>query len=100
MTVPFDTPLRVSAKVLCQEVHGEAVLLDLAGERYYSLNGMGTRVWRFLAGGLSVPAIYARILAEYEVEAQVLTQDLKTLLQDLMTAGLIEVAAPAADAAD
>ncbi|WP_157817950.1 PqqD family protein [Candidatus Thiodictyon syntrophicum] len=100
MTVSFDDPLRISEQVLYQEVHGETVLLDLAGERYYSLNDVGTRVWSLLGRGLSVTEIHACILAEYAVEPEVLTRDLATLLSDLTTTGLITVAVPAENAAD
>ena len=38
----------ISPDVLAQEVGGETVLLDLKGEAYFGLNGVGTRVWQLL----------------------------------------------------
>jgi hypothetical protein len=39
---------QISPDVLSQEVHGETVLLDLAGETYFGLNEVGTRIWQLL----------------------------------------------------
>lgn len=91
MTLPFDVPLEISSNMLWQEVQGEAVLLDLAGERYYSLNGVGTRVWTLLIRGLSAEEIYADILNEYDVEPEALRRDLVHLLDALETARLVRV---------
>ena len=35
--------------VLFQELNGEAVILDLASERYFGLDGVGTRFWELIS---------------------------------------------------
>jgi hypothetical protein len=99
MTVSLFSRMRVSGDVLAQEVQGETVLLDLARERYYGLNAMGTRVWAQLGQGLSLSEIHARLLQEYVVEPAVLTQDLIALVEALCRAGLVSVADAEEDAA-
>src|SRR5690606_27195557 len=39
-----------SDQVMFQELDGEAVLLDLSGEAYFGLNGVGTRIWALMEG--------------------------------------------------
>ena len=65
-------------------VHGDrTVLLDLRRGRYYSLDGVGTRVWELLQAGADVPAIVAQIGEEFEAPAEVIVKDVEALLQRL-----------------
>ncbi|HEX6159532.1 MAG TPA: PqqD family protein [Thermoanaerobaculia bacterium] len=41
-----------------------AVLLDLHGGRYYSLNAVGALIWQKLADGVQVPQIEATLVSE------------------------------------
>ena len=45
MSFDFNTRLEHSPEVLFRVLKGESVLLDLDGEFYYGLDGVGTRVW-------------------------------------------------------
>ena len=80
----------VSKDVLFQEVGGETVLLDLASEQYFGLDGVGTRVWQLLNEGLGQGAMVDVLLDEYEVERERLEADVRELLASLLEAGLIE----------
>ena len=76
--------------VLVQTVVGESVLLDLRSQKYFGLNQVGTRAWQLLQQGGDVAAVRARLLEEYDVEAQQLERDLDELLERLLRAGLVE----------
>ena len=43
----------ISPGVLFQEIGGEAVLLDLASERYFGLDDVGTRIRQLAGAGAS-----------------------------------------------
>jgi phosphoribosylformylglycinamidine (FGAM) synthase PurS component len=69
----------------------EAVILDLKSGKYYGLNPVGASIWSLIQQPITVAQIKAALLAEYEVDAETCEQDLQTLLQDLLSNGLIEV---------
>jgi hypothetical protein len=92
MTVSFDKRLVVPADVLMQELEGESVFLNLKTERYFGLDGVGTRVWTVLSQAVSIQAAYDALLAEYDVEPEKLRADLVDLIDRLLVHGLMEVA--------
>ena len=83
--------IRVSPDILISEVGGESVLLNLKNERYFGLDDIGTRMWKVLIASDSIQAAYETLLAEYDVEANRLQQDLDELIQKLLEQGLVEV---------
>ena len=83
VTVPPD--------VLLSELGGESVLLNLATERYFGLDGTGTRIWQVLTTSGTVQAAYRTLLEEYDVGAETLERDLTELLDQLVEAGLLTV---------
>jgi PqqD family protein of HPr-rel-A system len=82
----------ISKDVLAQELDGETVLLDLASESFFGLDAVSTRVWQLLQGGAGQDEIVETLLAEYDVEREVLEQDIEDLLGRLAEAGLIQLA--------
>ena len=91
MTISFAKSVRVPEDVMVREMDGESVLLNLASERYYSLDEVGTRVWGLVTTTESIQAAYDALLAEYEVEPAVLHQDMEALLTSLADNGLIAI---------
>jgi hypothetical protein len=90
-TLTLASRVRVSPDVLLQEAAGEAVLLDTASEHYFGLNQIGTRIWRLLDGGADLRATYDILLAEYDVPAERLEQDVIALVGQLADAGLVAI---------
>lgn len=76
--------------VLLQELGGEAVLLDLAGERYYGLDEVGLRIYQSLSNSHSILETCNILSKEYEVDPVQLRKDLEILINELLKAGLLE----------
>lgn len=91
MAISFAQRLSVPADVLIQELDGESVLLNLKSERYFGLDEVGTRMWALLTGSQSIQHAYDALLAEYEVEPDVLRRDVLTLIDKLLAHGLVEI---------
>lgn len=89
--VTLDSRFGIPEDVLFQELNGEAVILDLASERYFGLDGVGTRFWELLNDDPCVRAAFERLSEEYDVEPARLEQDLLTLASELLQAGLIRL---------
>ena len=90
--VTLAARVRPSTEVLAQEVGGEAVLLDLAGERYFGLDPIGTRIWQLLADAPSLQQVHATLCGEFDAPAERIQADLLALVQELAVAGLVEIA--------
>ena len=88
-----DTVVAIPDQV-STDLDGEAVILSLRDSTYYGLNEVGALVWRLIQTPISVRAICAAILEEYEVEAAQCERDVLALLGDLAANSLIEVKLP------
>lgn len=91
MKIPFESRVSVKPEVLMQEIGGESVILNLASERYYGLDDVGTRMWVALTTHESIQAAYESLLAEYDVEPETLRDDLQGLIEKLIENGLVEI---------
>lgn len=80
-----------SSEVLVQEVGGEAVLLDLASERYFGLDEVGTRIWQLLADDPALARVHATLCSEFQAEPARIQADLLELVSQLSAAGLVEL---------
>jgi hypothetical protein len=79
------------ADVLVRELRGESVLLDLASERYFGLDEVGTGMWRALTGSASVEEALNVLLEEYDVRPVQLRDDIAAFVDTLSRAGLVDV---------
>ncbi len=82
----------VSDSVVCAELDGEAVLLNVDSGIYYGLNVLGTRIWQLLVEGLDEEAIHRQLLDEYDVDRTQLQTDVSDFLAALIARGLLHVA--------
>jgi hypothetical protein len=89
MTVSFSDRVVVPDGVLISQLQEESVLLNLESERYFGLDDVGTRFLAVLTESDSIEAAYERLRDEYDVDAQVLRQDLLVLVEKLIDQGLL-----------
>lgn len=79
----------MSPEVVFEVVDGEAVLLDMNGSTYFSLNRVGTEIWAHLTAADSDEEIISAICRRFETDRQTAESDLRLLLAELMRRGLI-----------
>ena len=92
MTLSFTMRVSVPSDVLMRELlDSESVILNLESERYFGLDEVGTRMWTVLTTSESIQATFEVLLAEYDVDAELLRQDLYELIEKLVEHGLVEV---------
>jgi hypothetical protein len=89
--ISFTNKVVVPETVLFRELEGGAVLPNLKTESYLSLDDVDTRMWRLFSTEPSIQAAYEKLLAEYDVAAEVLCRDVETLLAQMMEHGLVEL---------
>ena len=78
--------------ILITGLQGESVILNLNSERYFGLDDVGTRFLSVLTTANSIQSAYETLLEEYDVEGEVLRQDLISIIKQLVDQGLVEIA--------
>jgi predicted P-loop ATPase len=91
MTISFYDRVRVPDDVLISNLQDESVILNLNNERYYGLDSVGTRILSVLTTSESIEAAYNMLVQEYDIEGDVLRQDLIALVENLVEQGLVEI---------
>jgi hypothetical protein len=91
MSVSFTDRIRVPKDVLISRLQEESVLLNLDNESYYGLDDVGTRMLSVLNSSDSVQSAWLQLVDEYDVDREVLRDDLVSLVERLLDQGLVEV---------
>lgn len=90
-SISFSDRVRVPDEVLISNLQDESVILNLNSERYFGLDDVGTRMLTVLNNSDSIEAAYESLAAEYNVDRQVLRDDLRALVESLLQQGLVTI---------
>ena len=91
MSISFSDRVKIPDDVLISKLQEESVILNLDSERYYGLDDVGTRFLAVLTTSESIEAAHETLASEYDVDPQILRQDLLELVQKLADQGLIQI---------
>ncbi len=89
--VTFSDRAAAPAHVLVRLLDQESVLLNLESEQYFGLDETGTRIWQVVTTSPNIDAAYQELLAEYDVQPEMLRENLNELLGHLVEHGLLQV---------
>jgi Coenzyme PQQ synthesis protein D (PqqD) len=89
VTLAFSDRVEVPKHVLVRFLDKESVFLNLETEQYYGLDETGTRIWQTVTVAPSIEEAYAVLLSEFDVEPDLLRQNLSELLARLVGIGLL-----------
>ena len=87
-----EKQLSIPAHVMSRQVGDETVILDLGSGTYFGLNPVGARIWQLLSSGTPVAEVVKTLLGEFDVAEHQLQQDVDSLINELVTRGLVEMA--------
>ena len=87
----FSDRAAAPAHVLVRVLDQESVLLNLETEQYFGLDETGTRMWHLVTTSPNIDAAYQELLAEYDVQPEMLRENLTELLGHLVEHGLLQV---------
>jgi hypothetical protein len=89
--IAMETSYRINkSKVVHRIIGGEAVMLNLDNGYYYSLDEIGTKIWKVIDDGKSIESLIEVLLGEYEVTETQLRRDIRHLIGSLEDAQLIK----------
>ena len=91
MPVSFEDRVKLPDDVLISSLQEESVILNLDSECYFGLDEVGSRMLTVLTTSTSIEAAYNSLREEYEVDDEILKQDLLALVDQLVEQGLIEI---------
>jgi Coenzyme PQQ synthesis protein D (PqqD) len=91
MPISFSDRVKIPDDVLISKLQEESVILNLDNERYYGLDDVGTRFLSVLTTSESIEAAYETLLLEYDVDGEMLRQDLLKLVEQLVDQGIVHV---------
>jgi hypothetical protein len=77
----------VAAKV----IDGEAIIMNLSNGLYFSMDRVGSAVWEMVEAGLSVDEMSSTLDARYDVDQEVIRDDVNRLVTELLTEELVLV---------
>lgn len=90
----FSDRAAAPSHVLVRFLDQESVLLNLETEQYFGLDETGTRMWQLVTTSPNIDAAYQELLAEYDVQPEMLRENLTELLGHLVEHGLLQVLPP------
>ena len=89
MTISFSDRVTVPDDVLISHLQEESVILNLDSERYFGLDDVGTRFLSILTTSDSIEIAYERLRDEYDVDPEILRDDLLSLVNNLVDQGVL-----------
>lgn len=73
------------------DLNGEIVMMDLEKGRYFSLNGVGSRIWEIIDEPIEINKIVDSLLEEYDVNRNECEENVLEFLDKLNNANIISV---------
>jgi coenzyme PQQ synthesis protein D (PqqD) len=83
--------IKITDNVVWRDLEGEIVILNLTSVVYFSVDGVGTRIWILMSEQVTTEDIIRKLISEFDVEEAQLRSDMESLVKDLAGQGLIEV---------
>ena len=87
----FSDRAAAPTHVLVRFLDQESVLLNLETEQYFGLDETGTRMWQLVTTSANIDTAYQELLSEYDVQPEMLRENLTELLGHLVEHGLLQV---------
>ena len=86
-----STAIEPSADLLATSFGSEIVILNLRDGVYYGLEDVGVRIWQLVQKPTTIAAIREAIVAEYDVDAARCERDVRALVGELASKGLVQL---------
>ena len=82
----------VDTEVVARVFDGEAIIINVANGKYYSMDRVGTLAWHLLTGGYSLGDTAAFLAGRYGMDKTAVAVDVERLAGQLMEEGLVSTA--------
>jgi coenzyme PQQ synthesis protein D (PqqD) len=96
MDLSLHQSIIIAPNVICRELAGELVILNLQSGIYFGLDPVAARIWALIQEHGALEKVFDTIRDEYEVEPDTLKRDLLDLVGELCAKGLCTASPPTA----
>ena len=86
-----------SREPVAVEVERSIVMMSIAREKYYGLEGAGSRIWKLLERPGTVAELCAALQREFDVDDAQCRSDVLEFLTTMVSEGLVEVRSESPD---
>ena len=83
-----DARFALRDDLVVEEIDDEFLILDLAHNTYFGLNGVARRIWEEVQAGRTFKGIVDAICAEYEVSRREAAKDVEEFIMKILDQGL------------
>jgi Coenzyme PQQ synthesis protein D (PqqD) len=83
--------------VIFESLQDEIVLLDMNSQQYFSLDDVGSDMWKLLLQHGDINTVTDCLCAEYDVDRATVRKDLEALIENLVGRGLLKSSGPGPD---
>jgi sensor histidine kinase YesM len=83
--------VKISENIIWREVSDEAVLLNVDTSNYYTLNTIGTEVWKMLCDKKKIEDVVSAMNKKYDEPEEKIARDVRSLLKELQEEKLIRM---------
>jgi len=90
-SVNLDDTIEWSSKHLASEIDNEVVLMNIDRGHYYSLDDIGSQIWRAIEHPIAIRELCRALAAEYSADLATVTADVLDLLRKMLEQDLITV---------
>ena len=80
---------RTAEHVVATQEADATILLDTRRGKYFTLNGVGSRIWALLSAGATVGDVIERLAPEFDVSADQIGGDVDSFVKQLQHSKLI-----------
>ena len=70
-TIQLKTIVNQSKDIDATDLNGEKVMMNLDMDKYFALNGVGSRIWDIIYEPITAQRVIDTLLQEYEVEYEI-----------------------------
>lgn len=92
MDIDFNSRIKFPSDVTVQQItEGESIILNTSTENYFGLDEIGTIFYNNLINSHNINEALENIYNTYEVEKDILNNDLKNFISELLKNDLLEV---------
>ena len=93
MSLTVNSILVQEAGLSATEVDGRFVVLSLQAASYFDFNKVASEIWGMLSRPRGVDEILQELSQQHEADIEVMTSDVMTFLQALLTQRLVRIVA-------
>ncbi|MBK1663199.1 PqqD family protein [Rhodospirillum rubrum] len=89
--ITLASRIAIRPGLMAREIDDEMVMMDIESGQYFTLDGVGTEVWRLLGQPIQVSTLGDRLMELYEGDRAAIDADLLRFLESLLEKRLIEI---------